>query len=75
MRQIVDLWQVPGQIHAVVQQPQHFQDLIIRDPKHHEVTSFATVAGGVQGANARGQLIRSLDPSGAHAAMPLSQRF
>ena len=45
------------QIHAVVQQPQYLQYVIIGNPKNHKVTGLVTVASSVQGANAWGQLI------------------
>jgi hypothetical protein len=48
---------MPRQIHAVVQQPQYFQHVIIGSAKNHEVTGFVTVASSVQGANAWGQFI------------------
>ena len=52
---------MPGQVHAVVQQPQHIDVLIFDLTKHHKVMPTSALARHVQGADARPDVISRFD--------------
>ena len=52
---------MPGQVHAVVQQPQDIDILIFGLTEHYKVTPTSALASHVQGADARPDVVSRFD--------------
>ncbi len=62
MRPIIVPRYMPGQIHAVMQQSEDFDDLPLRFPENYKVAASSALSRHMQGANSRPNIIPPFGP-------------
>ena len=59
---VIGRWHMPGQVHAVMQQPENFDDLPLGRPEDYEVPTLPAMPRNMQGANAPCNLVPRFGP-------------